>query len=308
MRSLPLCRAYLGYSSSHALQHFPTETRLLISARSATNLACDTSLRAAFVERPIAFELCRSCIDASTGAHLWAERFEGSIDRIFDLQDQVTEKIVGAIAPKLQWAETERVRRKPTQSLDAYDYFLRGTASFYLLNKEGIEEAIGLFRKAIDIDPGYASACGMTALCYIRRKASRSMADEKWETSEALQFARRAVELGPEDAIALSTGGFGLAYLGGELDDGTTFIDRAIELSPNLASGFIFSGWTRILLGDQETAIKHFKHSNAIKSARPVHHVLVCGYRFCASSHGRRSRSCLFGANGFPHAAEILLH
>ena len=87
------------------------------------------------------------------------------------------------------------------------------------------------------------------------------MADEKWETSEALQFARRAVELGPEDAIALSTGGFGLAYLGGELDDGTTFIDRAIELSPNLASGFIFSGWTRILLGDQETAIKHFKHS-----------------------------------------------
>ena len=86
-------------------------------------------------------------IDASTGAHLWAERFEGSIDRIFDLQDQVTEKIVGAIAPKLQWAETERVRRKPTQSLDAYDDFLRGTASFYLLNKEGIEEAIGLFQK-----------------------------------------------------------------------------------------------------------------------------------------------------------------
>ena len=221
-------------------------------------------------------------IDASTGAHLWAERFEGSIDRIFDLQDQVTEKIVGAIAPKLQWAETERVRRKPTQSLDAYDYFLRGTASFYLLNKEGIEEAIGLFRKAIDIDPGYASACGMTALCYIRRKASRSMADEKWETSEALQFARRAVELGPEDAIALSTGGFGLAYLGGELDDGTTFIDRAIELSPNLASGFIFSGWTRILLGDQETAIKHFKHSMRLSPLDPF---IMSSYAGIAFAH-----------------------
>ena len=247
-------------------------------------------------------------IDASTGAHLWAERFEGSIDRIFDLQDQVTEKIVGAIAPKLQWAETERVRRKPTQSLDAYDYFLRGTASFYLLTKEGIEEAIGLFRKAIDIDPGYASACGMTALCYIRRKASRSMADEKWETSEALQFARRAVELGPEDAIALSTGGFALAYLGGELDDGATFIDRAIELSPNLASGIYFQRLDQNLAWRSGNGHQALQALNAVKSARPVHHVLVFGYRFCASSHGRRSRSCLLGANGFPHAAEILLH
>ena len=74
-------------------------------------------------------------IDASTGAHLWAERFEGSIDRIFELQDQVTEKIVGAIGPKLQRVEIERIRHKPTENLDAYDYFLRGVASFHLLDE-----------------------------------------------------------------------------------------------------------------------------------------------------------------------------
>ena len=221
-------------------------------------------------------------IDATTGAHLWAERFEGSIDRIFDLQDQVTEKVVGALAPKLHQAETERVRRKPTHSLDAYDYYLRGMASFHRLSKEGIEEAVGLFRKAVDLDPGYASACGMTAICYVRRKASRNMADEKQETAEALQFARWSVELGPEDPIALSTGGFALAYLGSELDVGTTFIDRALELSPNLASAFIFSGWTRILLGDQAMAIKHFKHSMRLSPLDPF---IMSSYSGIAFAH-----------------------
>ena len=84
-------------------------------------------------------------IDASTGAHLWADRFDGALEDIFDLQDQVTASVVGAIAPKLEQAEIERAKRKPTESLDAYDYFLRGMASYYLRTREGIERCVAPF-------------------------------------------------------------------------------------------------------------------------------------------------------------------
>src|SRR5262249_20152160 len=109
-------------------------------------------------------------IDTATGAHLWADRVEGSLDDIFDLQDQVTISVVGAIAPKLEKAEIERAKRKPTESLDAYDYYLRGTAYVYLWTRKGNEEAISAFKRAIELDPNFASAYGMAARCYSQRK------------------------------------------------------------------------------------------------------------------------------------------
>ena len=109
-------------------------------------------------------------IDASTGAHLWADRFDGELEDIFDLQDQVTASVVGAIAPKLEQAEIERAKRKPTESLDAYDYFLRGMAAFHQCTREANDEALALFYRAIELDPNFASAYGMAARCYLQRK------------------------------------------------------------------------------------------------------------------------------------------
>src|SRR5207253_5164614 len=88
-------------------------------------------------------------IDTTTGAHLWADRFEGGLEDIFDLQDQVTASVVGAIVPKLEEAEIERSKRKPTESLDAYDYYLRGMASLYQWSMESTSEALRLFCMAI---------------------------------------------------------------------------------------------------------------------------------------------------------------
>jgi adenylate cyclase len=102
-------------------------------------------------------------IDAGTGAHLWADRFDGDLADVFELQDQVTESVVGTIAPKLEQAEIERAKRKPTESLDAYDYFLRGMAAFYQFNKKANEEALALFTRATELDPNFASAYGMAA-------------------------------------------------------------------------------------------------------------------------------------------------
>ena len=135
-------------------------------------------------------------IDASTGAHLWADRFDGALEDIFDLQDQVTASVVGAIAPQLEQAEIERAKRKPTESLDAYDYFLRGMASYYRRTREAINEALPLFYKAIELDPDFASAYGMAAWCYAWRKINGWMTDRVQEIAETARLARRAAELG----------------------------------------------------------------------------------------------------------------
>jgi TolB-like protein len=143
-------------------------------------------------------------IDTSTGAHISADRFDGAIEDIFDLQDQVTASVVGAIAPKIEQAEIERARRKPTASLDAYDYYLQGMAKVYQATKNANGDALRLFYKAVELDPNFASAYGMAAWCYAWRKFHRWMADRVEESEEAARLALQAVELGKNDATALT--------------------------------------------------------------------------------------------------------
>ena len=111
------------------------------------------------------------------------------------------------IAPKLEQAEIERAKRKPTESLDAYDYFLRGMAAFYQFTKPGNEEALVQFSRAIEVDTDFASAYGMAARCYMQRKGFGWVADRDREISETDRLARRAADLGRDDALALCTAG-----------------------------------------------------------------------------------------------------
>jgi TolB-like protein/class 3 adenylate cyclase/tetratricopeptide (TPR) repeat protein len=208
-------------------------------------------------------------IDASTGSHLWADRFEGSLDDIFDLQDKVTTSVVGAIAPKMEQAEIERVKRKPTESLDAYDYYLRGRANTYQLTREANNETLRLFYKVIELDPEFASAYGMAASCYTFRKLNRWMTDRSQEITETARLARRAVELGKDDAIALCSAGFALAYVVGDLDDGTAFIDRALVVDPNYARAWGLSGWVRGYRGEPEVALEHLRQAMRLSPLDP---------------------------------------
>jgi adenylate cyclase len=196
-------------------------------------------------------------IDAATSAHLWADRFDGGLEDIFDLQDQVTASVVGAIVPKLEEAEIERAKRKPTDSLDAYDYYLRGLAGINYLTREANDEALHLFKKAIDLDPGFALAYARAAHCFLYRKTNGWMMDRVTEIAEATRLAQRAVELGRDDAVALSFGGQVLAAVVGELDDGAAFVDRALSLNGNLANGWGVSGWMKICFGHPDVAIEH---------------------------------------------------
>jgi len=209
-------------------------------------------------------------IDAVTGKHLWADRFDGALADTFDLQDRVAASVVGAIAPTLEQAEIERARLKPTESLDAYDLYLRGMASLHQATKESNSEALRLFYEAIKLDPDFAHAHGMAAWCYAWRKLNGWLSDPDMETAEASRLALRATSLGKGDALALVMAGYALAHVVGVVEDAAGFADRAIEFNPNLAAAWLLSGWMKIYLGDPETAIKPIEHSIRLSPLDPL--------------------------------------
>ena len=209
-------------------------------------------------------------VDASTGAHLWADRFDGELKDIFDLQDDVATRVVGAITPTLEQAEVARAKRKPTESLDAYDCFLRGTENLHRQTRESIDEALRLLTKAIELDSDYAAAYGTAAYCYSMRKANGWLIHREHDIAEASRLSRAAIELGKDDAVALSRAGHTLASMAGDLDSAARFIDRALELNPNLALAWFHSGWLRLWCGEPETSIQHFARFQRMSPVDPM--------------------------------------
>ena len=200
-------------------------------------------------------------IDAGTGGHLGADRFDGGLEDIFDLQDQVTTRVTGLIAPNIEQAEIARALRKPTNNLDAYDYLLRGMANLYKSTEDGVASALRDYSRAIELDPNFATPYAWASIAYTKRKQALWMADTQAEAAEGMRLARKAIELGKDDAPALAGGGFGIAFLGGELDAGLALADRAIILNPNFVGGWHASGWIRSYIGDPETALDHLAHA-----------------------------------------------
>jgi tetratricopeptide (TPR) repeat protein len=144
----------------------------------------------------------------------------------------VTASVVGVIEPKLEQAEIERAKRKPTGSLDAYDHYLRGLAGVHQWTQEGNVEALSHFKRAIELDPNFASAFGMAARCYSQRVGFAWVTDRSQEVAETQRLARRAGELGKDDAVALSTAGQALVVVVGEASEAAALIDRALKLNP----------------------------------------------------------------------------
>src|SRR5262249_35032556 len=196
-------------------------------------------------------------IDASTGAHLWAERFDGALEDIFDLQDQIARQVVGLLVPKLEHSAIERAKRKPTESLGAYEYYLRGTAAIYRFTiREANVEALQMFRRAIELDPEFASAYGMAAYCYVKDRTNRWPTDDlARDIAETDRLARHAIRLGSDDALALATSAGALAYVVRDLDTGAACIEQALAVNPNMMWASYFAGFIKSWMGEPDAAV-----------------------------------------------------
>ncbi|MCZ6892623.1 MAG: adenylate/guanylate cyclase domain-containing protein [Gammaproteobacteria bacterium] len=200
-------------------------------------------------------------IDGLDDRHVWAERYDGTLDDIFDLQDQIMESVVGAIEPKLRSSEIERSRRKPTTSLNAYDYFLRALPHVHAMTREGNEEALRLTSRAIALDHRYASAMALAAWCYTLRVAQGWAEATHDEGHEALRLARAAVEVDNNVPEILWLAGYALGFFGKTPEEGINLIDDALRLNPNSAQALVYSGWLRVYNGDAKTAKAHFERA-----------------------------------------------
>jgi TolB-like protein len=246
-------------------------------------------------------------IDATTGGHLWADRFEGTLGDIFDLQDQVTENVVGAIAPQLERAEIERAKQKPTKSLDAHDYYLRGMANLHRGTRDSIDEALAQFYQALQLDPNFASAYAMAAWCHFWRKVNGWMIDRPQEIAEGARLARRAVELGRDDAVALTRSGHAIGHLAGDLDGGIALIDRALVLNPNLASAWFLGGFLRVWHGEPDGAIEHFARAMRLSPLDPEMYRMQAGMAVAHLFAGRFDAASSWAEKAFRDLPTFLM-
>jgi adenylate cyclase len=229
-------------------------------------------------------------IEAATDRHLWADKFDGALEDVFDLQDRVTSGVVGLIAPKLEQAEIERARQKPTENLDSYDYFLRGMA---LTKKRTLADARELFRKAYEQDPEYGSAYAMAATTLMFEQGISGLPLTAEKRAEAIRLAHLASRVGSDDAFTLARSGHVLTYLGREYDRGASMVEQAVALNPNLAIAWYSRGWVTMMCGEAERAIESFDQMIRLSPLDPLRVGAWIGSSFAFFCLGRYEDGCL---------------
>jgi adenylate cyclase len=199
-------------------------------------------------------------IDGVTGTHLWADRFDGSLEDVFDLQDKVASSVAGIIEPALQAAETARSSHRPTNDLTAYDLYLRAYAIVFSSAKQ-IPEALRLLEQAIDRDPRYGPALAWAAICCVRLCIDGRSEDPVRDSRKGVDFCRRALQVAGDDPGVLANVALALAYLGEDIGAAMALVDRALALNPSFARGWHNSGRLRWWAGQTDEAIEHVEVS-----------------------------------------------
>ncbi len=215
-------------------------------------------------------------VDASTGAHLWAERYDGVLGDVFELQDRLSASIVGAIEPQLKSAELARIRQKRPESLQAYDYYLQALPPFYRQTCADNDEACKLLAQAIAADPGYALAYAMSAYCRHSRRM-QGWGSPAEEEREGMRLAERALALGGDDPAVLWIGGYMIATLGHDLGRGRLLIDRSLGINVNDAQAWALSGWNHANAGNGRAAIEHLERAVRLSPVDPMSHIFHAG-------------------------------
>jgi adenylate cyclase len=220
-------------------------------------------------------------IEAESGAHLWADHFDGSLEDVLDLQDRVAISVAGVIEPALRAAEVRRAVERPRPDPTAYDLYLRALRPTYSWERRDDMEALDQLRHATEQDAAYGPALALSA-CYHMALYNNGWTDDPEATHQkAISLARRAVRNAGDDAETLGRAAYALAYCGEDIDAATALIDRSLHINPSFADGWHYSGWLRLWAGSPDVAIDHFERSLRLNPRDP--------------------KGAIFAANGIAH-------
>ncbi|MBM6593886.1 adenylate/guanylate cyclase domain-containing protein [Microvirga pudoricolor] len=234
-------------------------------------------------------------IDATTGGHLWAERYDGGLDDFFDLQDRITASVVGAIQPSIRAAEIERARRKRPENLNAYDLVMQAMPHVWSADQVSNAIASRLLDQALELDPAYALALALSSWCSGQRVIYIWSEDVERDRRDAIGKARAAAELTSDDPLVLAMLSTARTIITRDFAAGALLIDRALALDPNSAWAWNRSGWLRTFIDEPETAIEHFERAIRLSPFDPM---LFSSHAGIGDAH--------FVAERFPQAVEWL--
>jgi adenylate cyclase len=245
-------------------------------------------------------------IETEAGAHVWADRFEGDLADVFDLQDRITESVVTIIEPRLRSAELARVRRQRPENPTVYDLFLRGMAHFYVADAPSIAETLRLLSQAIVSDPGYAPPYALAAQCHVYRINQGWSPDPEADRLTGADLARTAVRRDPADPTVLALAGHAIGYLTEDYDASLALIDQSLALNPNSATALQVGGWARLYAGDPETAVEYFQRGTRLNPVDPRRFVLDSGLALACIMLGRAEEALALGRKSVSSAPHWL--
>jgi len=224
-------------------------------------------------------------IDATSGTHIWAERYDRALDDIFAVQDELTISVLGVIEPTLRHAEIERAKRKRPDSLDAYDLYLRALPFAFTAMPQDASEALAFLERAIELEPDYAAAHAIIAWCHEQRYLRGGLNEETKRT--ALHHARRAIAIGGDDAGALATAGFVIAVIEFDYETATAAFDRSFALSSSSALALGFSSIVRAWKGDDAIAVEQAQRAIRLSPFDPLLYLPYVGLAYAHFASGR---------------------
>ena len=244
-------------------------------------------------------------VDADSGVHIWAERYDERIEDIFDLQDRITGSVVSAIAPTIRTAEIERARRKRPQNLEAYDYVMRALPHVWALTSADSAEALHLTAEAIKLDPSHGVANALAGWCHAWQYCNDWTATPERTRSEGLDLARAALKLDADDPTVLAMVAATVMLLAHDLEQAAELTERALRLDPNSTWAWIRSGYVHVYRGDAETALAHFERARRLSPFDPFNFNIYVGIALAHFAAERYEQACEWAEKGLRERSDL---
>ncbi|KRR11517.1 adenylate cyclase [Bradyrhizobium jicamae] len=234
-------------------------------------------------------------IDAVTGAHIWADRFERDLTDVFALQDEVTAAVVSAIQPKLLQAEIEMATRRRSENLTAYDLYLRAMQQHYQPTREGLAEIIRLAHRALELDPRFGFVAALAASSHMHRVLFGYTDDPQFDRKEAIRLSRLALSIDDSDPATLASAAVISAFMVGESESEIEMADRAVALNPNSYLVWNCRGWVYEIAGLPEEAVRSFERAIRMSPLDPLLHRTFTGMGVALIELGRFDEAIVAG-------------